>query len=180
MKNERIIIIGLGNSGPEYARTYHNAGFLFIEWVLNKFGAQEGSRGVTRIELPNGILELIRPQGFMNVSGPTLHKLLKTHEVESAIVAHDESDLQLGSFKFSRDSGAAGHKGVLSVMETFKIKSFARLRIGIRPDAPVRQKAEEFVLKKIMPEHMSALEHVFEEGWKTLEKEVPGLRSDQN
>ncbi len=161
------IVIGLGNSGEEYQKTYHNAGRLFVDY-LNEAGFS---------------IAAIKTDGFMNQSGEAVRKILKMKnlELEDAIIAHDDSDIYLGEYKLSRDRGSAGQKGVENIMEVFGTKDFMRLRIGIRPRSRVkspttilpleykreegggsRQKAGEFVLKNITAANMKILKEVFE------------------
>ena len=113
----------------------------------------------------------------MNESGGFVKKMLKKKGVkpEALLVIHDDSDLNLGSFKFSFGRGSAGHKGAESVIRTLGTKDFWRLRIGIRPIGPIspigligliarrRKKAGEFVLRKISAKDKKTLESVFAE-----------------
>jgi len=101
----------------------------------------------------------------MNESGGFVKKMLRKKGVrpEALLVIHDDSDLNLGSFKLSFGRGSAGHKGAESVIRTLGTKDFWRLRIGIRPIVGRRKKAGEFVLKKISAKDKKTLESVFAE-----------------
>ena len=131
-------IIGIGNPGPKYEQTFHNAGMV----VANKIEklAQESLPGV----------QFLYSDKFMNQSGPAVKDLLKNKnfDIQNCIICHDDSDLSLGTFKLSRDRSGAGHRGAESIIASFGTQDFWRLRIGIRnPKEKIRQKAEDFVLK---------------------------------
>lgn len=154
------MIIGLGNPGSAYKNTYHNAGYLFLDWFNKKTGSRNN-------------LILIKSPVFMNESGPTVKAALQRFKIKPAalLVAHDDSDITLGNFKLSFGRNSAGHHGIESVIKNLKTKNFWRLRIGIRPlikaslPAEVRQrrmKAGDFVLKKLNLEGQKNLERVFE------------------
>ena len=83
------------------------------------------------------------------------------------MIAHDDSDIELGRFKFSFGRNSAGHKGVQNIINQLKTKNFWRLRVGIRPSRN-KNKADELVLKKITPIRMKEFEKVFKEATKKL------------
>lgn len=174
------LILGLGNPGREYASTYHNAGHLFIDFIKNILSLEEkgGSRLKEKIECfeNNGRL-FCKSLTFMNLSGNALKDGLKLSKAkpEEILIAHDDSDLPIGSYKLSFDKNSAGHKGVDSIIKTLGAKNFWRLRIGIRPaNEKTRSKAETFVLKKISATDKKSLYSTF--GGvieKLMEKENP-------
>lgn len=107
----------------------------------------------------------------MNKSGKFVAEAVKKEGIESEelLVAHDDSDLELGTYKLQIGRGAGGHHGVESIQQHLKTNEFWRLRIGIRPspsEASTKDgrhlKAGEFVLKKISPVNKKILEKVFE------------------
>ena len=159
MEGKIKLIIGLGNPDPKYANTYHNVGHLFIDYLL---------------KIENLKFKIIKSGVYMNESGRFVAKMLKKYnvEMEELLIVHDDSDLQLGAYKLQSSHGAAGHHGIESIQAALKTNNFWRLRIGIRPsNEAVRQKAEEFVLKKISSENKKILETVFEEIIKKLKEE---------
>ena len=148
------LVISIGNPDKEYNNTYHNAGFFFIDYLKEKKPA-----------ISNFQFLISKTDVFMNESGGFVKKMLKKKGVkpEALLVIHDDSDLNLGSFKLSFGRGSAGHKGAESVIRTLGTKDFWRLRIGIRPIVGRRKKAGEFVLKKISAKDKKTLESVFAE-----------------
>lgn len=163
------MIIGLGNPGKEYKKTYHNIGFLFLEFMSglkeNDFVCFKG-KNFDQAEFKNYIL--IKPNTFMNNSGIGVWEALKFFKLnkDEVIIVHDDSDLKLGTYKIADNSSSAGHHGIDSIIKQFKSKNFKRLRIGIRPNE--KAKASDFVLKKISNANMKILENVF----KKAEKEI--------
>lgn len=132
-------IIGLGNEGAEYEKTYHNVGAFAAERIARELA----ERGIT--------LKLYPIAGFMNESGMPIQAWLKMNNLTIAecVVAHDDSDLAIGSYKLVRGGGSAGHKGIESLVAHAGTKDFWRLRIGVRDLAEqVRRKAGEFVLER--------------------------------
>lgn len=131
------LIVGLGNPGPQYAQTRHNAGFQVIErfasrhkFMLRKmqFNAMviSGALGSEKVLLA-------RPLTFMNDSGRAVGPLLRWLKLEPSdlMVVYDEIDLPLGKLRLRPDGGSAGHNGMKSIIQNLGTESFARLRIGV-------------------------------------------------
>jgi len=93
---------------------------------------------------------LAKPQTFMNLSGKAVKKLIENCklEIRNLIVIHDDLDLPLGKIRIVKNRGAAGHKGVESIIKELKTKNFVRLRIGIQPKTGKPRNPEKFVLQK--------------------------------
>lgn len=157
------LIIGLGNPDKAYQNTYHNVGFLFIDFLAKN-----------KTDL--SYFPAIKSDVFMNLSGKFVLTALKKHnkKPDELLLIHDDSDLEIGKYKLSFGRGAAGHHGVESVIASLKTKNFWRLRIGIRPpekeplSAGKRLKAEKFVLKKISKVNLEILEKTFSEAISVL------------
>jgi len=152
------LIMGLGNAGARYAHTYHNAGHLFADFAGERF------------KMHSATCNVLKNDGFMNEAGAFVKKALKKRgaKPEELLIAHDDSDIALGEYTYSFGRGSAGHKGVASVIAAIGTKNFLRLRIGIRPRALIRRKAELFVLKPISAAHQKTLEDVFVRAAKKL------------
>ena len=168
-------ILGVGNPGEAYKNTYHNAGFRAIEALLKKEGLSDAPpRREKYFEWWKKDGRIIaRSRTFMNESGAAAHALLKKCKAppEQLLMVHDDSDLAVGKTQYAFGRGAAGHHGVLSVMERIGTKDFWRLRIGIRT---TDEKAERFVLRKIRTQDTEALYRVLEAFTrKVTEKESP-------
>jgi PTH1 family peptidyl-tRNA hydrolase len=159
-----VIIAGLGNPGEQYAQTPHSAGFMVIDGFAKRFDfpdfiMEPDDILVSKKEIGSKTVILAKPQMFMNNSGKALAKLFsrqkirKTKPLPNLWIINDDLDIPLGKIKISQNRGAAGHKGVQSIIDTFKTKNFVRFRAGIAPQSPEAKKipADKYVLKKIAP-----------------------------
>jgi PTH1 family peptidyl-tRNA hydrolase len=180
MSNETMkpLILGLGNPGKEYEKTYHNVGKLFVEYWATTQGVKLETVSRKHFEAaktPQGILAT--PLTYMNVSGGAAHEALAYFKIpiQQLIVAHDDSDLPIGAYKYVRAGGSAGHHGIDSITAVLSTNDFTRIRIGVRdPNEVERVKAGDFVLNAITSSHMEKLYGVFDAIIKKLiENEMP-------
>jgi len=163
------IVIGLGNPSKEYTSTYHNVGKMFLESISQGQFKHPSKKSFeySSLEFPRdsaSSLTIVKPLTFMNESGLPTHEALNYFKLspQHLLVAHDDSDMALGTWKLSFDQRSAGHKGIESIINTLGTQKFWRLKIGIRPTSErARKKAEEFVLKKISKKDSKILEDVF-------------------
>jgi PTH1 family peptidyl-tRNA hydrolase len=139
---------GLGNPGTPYRNTYHNIGFAAAELLSGTAPGAEWKKAKDFLYVRSGSLVFLKPKNFMNESGASISNALRYFKIkpENLLIIHDESDIETGDYRLSFGSGAAGHKGVASVIERLKTKDFWRARIGVRSR---KGKAGDFVLKKI-------------------------------
>ena len=162
------IIAGLGNPGKEYENTYHNAGFLAVDYFINKVKklSLKNLKEKKFEYAENGTAIFIKPLSYINESGLAVKNALKYFKTGSdeLLIIHDDSDILIGEYKLSFERGSGGHKGIESIISHLKTNKFWRIRIGIRPPAKTgstRKKAVEFVLKNISPAHKRLLMSVF-------------------
>ena len=113
------LLVGLGNPGPEYEATRHNAGFWWIDAVARRLGAHlsadKAYHGlVARVNRPAGPIWLIEPQTYMNLSGKSVAPLARFFRIapEEILVVHDELDVLPGQMKLKQGGSAAGHNGL--------------------------------------------------------------------
>lgn len=132
------LIVGLGNPGPEHARTRHNAGFRFIDALADvaggRFGLESKLFGETaKLEFAGRSLWLLKPATFMNLSGKSITAALRYWKIEpeEMLVAHDELDLPPGTARLKFDGGHGGQNGLRDTMRLLGHGKFHRLRIGI-------------------------------------------------
>ncbi|MGH8260849.1 MAG: aminoacyl-tRNA hydrolase [Steroidobacteraceae bacterium] len=136
------LIAGLGNPGPEYARTRHNAGFWLVEELARRHGGTfrlepRHQAELARVRIGPADVWLAKPMTYMNVSGTAIGSIAHFYKAapDEVLVAYDELDLPPGTARLRCGGGAAGHNGVRDVMAHLG-ESFWRLRIGIgRPGA---------------------------------------------
>lgn len=157
------LVVGLGNPGPEYEHTRHNAGFKVVDLLGENLRAtywkdQAGSK-VAVVRLGDGDLILAKPQSFMNVSGGPVKKLLDEYEVElgQLIVVHDDIDLAPGRVLCKRGGGHGGHNGLRSLHEKLGDDAYLRVRVGVgRP--PGRMDPADWVLQQLRGDSLEELE----------------------
>ena len=157
------MIVGLGNPGPEYERTRHNAGFLTIDLIAENLRAnywkdQCGAK-VAVVRFAGDDLVLAKPQTFMNVSGSSVKLLIEEYGVVLAetIVIHDDIDLVAGAVRVKREGGHGGHNGLRSLHEKLGSDAYMRVRVGVgRP--PGRMDAADWVLQPLKGEALEDFE----------------------
>jgi peptidyl-tRNA hydrolase, PTH1 family len=167
------MIMGLGNPEPEYKNTYHNAGKLMVDYLLKKhvFGSKDETT-VFRKKISGNFesltvngLTLIKPTNYMNTNGSAAKAAMKSLNIkaDSLLMAHDDSDIEIGKYKISSGRGSAGHNGVQSVIENLGTKDFWRIRIGIGKSGKINKvKAGELVLQKITAKDKELLSSAFD------------------
>jgi peptidyl-tRNA hydrolase, PTH1 family len=152
MADERWIIVGLGNPGPEYAATRHNAGAMVLSLLAERMGARFKSHR-TRNDIAEGRLAgqpvtLARPHSYMNLSGGPVSALLGFYKIspERTVVIHDELDVSFGTVRLKLGGGDNGHNGLRSITQSLGTRDYYRVRFGIgRP--PGRMDPADYVLK---------------------------------
>ena len=168
------VIIGLGNPGEQYKNTRHNVGFMAIDEFAEKnnfpeFKLQKKSNAlVSEHILGNEAVVLVKPQTFMNDSGKSVNQLTSQIEerMSELVIIHDDIDLPVGKIKIVKDRGAAGHKGVESIIRAVGNDGLVRFRIGIGGKQDVE--AMKVVLKKFSLEEQKMINE-------TIQKTVEGL-----
>ena len=131
------LIVGLGNPGPEYEATRHNAGFWFVELLAKEHGAafsrERKLQGeAAEIAIADKRIRLLKPTTYMNLSGQSVGAAVNYYKIapERVLVAYDELDLPPGRMQLRFDGGSAGHKGIKSIIEHIG-SAFWRLRFGV-------------------------------------------------
>lgn len=175
-----MLVVGLGNPGPEYARTRHNAGFMAVDLLAENlrvcYWKEQAGAKVAHARFGEDELILAKPQTFMNISGKSVQKIVDEYELEPSqvVVVHDDIDLPEGSVRVKRGGGHGGHNGLRSVNEQLGSGDYVRVRVGVgRP--PGRKDAADFVLEPvrgeaaerldgIIPTAAQAVLHVLEHG----------------
>jgi PTH1 family peptidyl-tRNA hydrolase len=133
-----MLIVGLGNPGPEYSKTRHNIGFMVIDELIKRKNAHKLSSSSFQGELfkfqNTGVsLEshfLLKPLTFMNLSGNSIALVKSFYKIEDVVVIHDDLDLPFGTLRFKYGGGNGGHNGLKSTDEKIT-KNYIRVRMGI-------------------------------------------------
>ena len=146
MAQDILMVVGLGNPGPDYANTRHNAGALFAEALARETGQslrpEKKYHGLyARIQLQGLDLHLLNPSTYMNRSGLSIKALADFFKIQpqQILVAHDELDLPPGTAKLKKGGGHGGHNGLRDTIAHLGTNDFQRLRIGIGHPGDSRQ-----------------------------------------
>ena len=162
------LIVGLGNPGNEYTNTRHNVGFVVVDKLIKKLDAVSiktpGLSEAWKSRQEKNSVFLMKPLTFMNLSGDAVIPFMSSHRVTrpGLIVVHDELDLPLGEVRISKDSSAAGHNGVKSIIAKLGSQTFTRIRIGVGP-RPEEIPVDNFVLGKFNAEETNKLAAIIAE-----------------
>ena len=159
------LIVGLGNPGPEYAKTRHNLGFMLVDLLATQMQTRvsrdECRSMIGRAVIDNQTVELAKPQTFMNLSGEAVSCLLakENRSAEKLIVISDDLALPFGTTRIRPQGTHGGQNGLRSIIDCLKTQEFIRLRIGIQPEHPVSD-ASRFVLENFAKGDAETLENV--------------------
>ena len=161
-----FLIVGLGNPGAEYAKTRHNAGFMLVDLLSNRWRADWNNEKkfqsrIAKTERNGKRLVLCEPQTFMNLSGEAVSAVAKFYQLslKNLIVAVDDADLPLGEIRLRPSGSSGGHHGLESIEKHVGSREYARLRIGIgRKNS--RREISGHVLGKISATEMVLMEKV--------------------
>jgi PTH1 family peptidyl-tRNA hydrolase len=158
------LFVGLGNPGPEYELTRHNAGFWWVDGLSHELKAplvgDKGYHGlVARANVHGQSVWLLEPQTFMNLSGRAVAALSRFYKIkpEEILVVHDELDIAPGEAKLKFGGGHAGHNGLRDIHAQLGTGDYWRLRIGIGHPG-VKSEVADYVLRKPAPEQRTAME----------------------
>ena len=162
-----FLIVGLGNPGPEYARTRHNLGFMLVDKL-----AADAAVNVRRSEcqsfVGSGLIEnqrvkLAKPQTFMNLSGDAVSCLISKPELDAAtlIVISDDLALPFGAIRVRQRGSSAGHQGVESIIGALGTQEFLRLRLGVAPERKVPDGAR-YVLSQFRKSQLAAVDKLLD------------------
>lgn len=168
LSDKKWLIIGLGNPGLRYENTRHNLGFRLIDKLAQKIQTQvrrEECRSlIGRGEIENQLVELVKPQTFMNLSGEAVSCLIKKSDrsIEKMIVISDDLALPLGKIRLRPKGSHGGQNGLRSIIDCLRTQEFIRLRIGIQPEHPVGE-ASSFVLENFSKNDFAEVEKILEQ-----------------
>lgn len=162
------LIAGLGNPGPEYEQTRHNAGFWWVDEAARQLGVslqmERGHFGLLgRTNVRGQNLWLLEPQTYMNRSGQAVASVARFFKIapEEILVVHDELDLPPGEAKLKKGGGHAGHNGLRDIHAQLGSPDYWRLRIGIGHPGD-RHEVVNYVLKPPRKEEATEIDQAIE------------------
>jgi PTH1 family peptidyl-tRNA hydrolase len=156
------LIVGLGNPGNQYEKTRHNAGFMAIDVLLERFGFQKEDRD-SKSQLYFSKVDgekvlFLKPLTFMNLSGQALSEVMNYYKIkiQDVFVIYDDKDLPVGKFRFRSNGSPGGHNGIKNIISHVGTENFNRLRIGV--GTPVNGiKIIDWVLMKLKDEEIKII-----------------------
>ena len=162
------LIAGLGNPGPEYEQTRHNAGFWLVDNLANGIARCTLAREtrfnglVAKTSIGGHELWLLEPQTFMNRSGQSVGALARFYKIaaDELLVVHDELDLSPGVARLKKGGSSGGHNGLKDITAAMGTQDYWRLRLGIgHPRAQGSQQAVvDYVLHRPRKEEQALLD----------------------
>jgi PTH1 family peptidyl-tRNA hydrolase len=174
------LIVGLGNPGPEYELTPHNAGFLAVDRIAEICGVQIANRRAraltAKAKLAGHDVLLAKPETFMNLSGLSVAALLQELElgVEDLIVLYDELAIPLGTIRIRERGSSGGHNGVKSISGVLGTEEWLRVRIGVgkpplESGREVKAGGTDFLLSPMRKAELAVLDEVLGQAVRAVE-----------
>jgi len=170
---KRIAMIGLGNPGPQYVSTRHNAGFLSLDEFIRRYAVIQKEENKKTYQLYQCIMEgikvyLLKPMTYMNLSGIAVREFVQKTglETEELIVIYDDVSLELGRIRLRKSGSAGGQKGMKNIIQELGTDEIKRIKIGIGPKTT--PSLPDFVLSKFREEEHEKLEWALEQTAKAM------------
>ena len=169
------IIVGLGNPGEKYAKTRHNTGWLFIDYLSKIYNVDvtknncDALVGETKV---NGEkIVFVKPLTFMNLSGNSVAKIKKWYKVENKdiMIAFDDIDIPFGTFRYREKGSGGSHNGMKNIVQMLSREEIPRIRIGLGGLKHEKQDMADFVLQRFKNDELEKLESVFLDASKVIE-----------
>ncbi len=167
MKSEKLIV-GLGNPGKKYLKNRHNAGFLALDFLIDKFNASKISSKFKGELFKSDNYFFLKPLTYMNLSGESVLSVKNFYKInnDNIIVIHDDIDLKLGALRFKKGGSSGGHNGLKSI-DNLIGNDYYRIRIGIgRPER--KEDVINYVLNDFDEKEMQCVEKTFENIYKAI------------
>jgi PTH1 family peptidyl-tRNA hydrolase len=180
--NKTMLIVGLGNIGPEYDDTRHNVGFACIDEFVRKndLGGWTEKKDL-KCHLVSGQLGetrviVIKPTTLMNLSGEAVLAVAQFYKIppQLIIAVHDELDIDFGQIRTRVGGSSAGHNGIKSVTKLLGDENYGRVRIGIGPKKPAQMDSADFVLQKFSAKEQKDMPALIKEVTAILSERIYG------
>ncbi len=158
------LIVGLGNPGPEYAKTRHNAGFMVVDRLAERHGVGQTPKSkfhamILEASIKGTRCVLMKPTTYMNRSGSAIAEAVRFYKLvpaEDILVIVDEASLNTGTIRLRPEGGANGHNGLKDIQQKLGGQQYPRLRVGVGP-RPAIIVLHDFVLGRFRDEEQPAL-----------------------
>ena len=178
------LIVGLGNPGPDYEQTRHNAGFWLVDNLANslpnaRLQRESGYNAlVAKTIIGGNQLWLLEPQTYMNRSGQSVGAIARFYKInpDEILVVHDELDLLPGAAKLKKGGSSGGHNGLKDITSALGTQDYWRLRIGIGHPRTLNlnQPVADFVLHRPRREEQLLIDEAIEKALRIIPTAVAG------
>ena len=184
-----LIVVGMGNPGPDYADSRHNVGFWLIDSLAEKEGVRFSRTHKTTysadVEIDKKLVVLARPRTYVNRTGEAVRYLLSRYGINPTqlVVVYDDIHLPVGKLRIRAKGSAGGHNGIRSIISALDSNQFPRIRIGVGSPKPEEDQIG-YVLGVPDEEDKVAIEHSIAVGVKAIStllcKSVDSVMSEYN
>ena len=161
--NIEYLIVGLGNPGPKYEKTRHNAGFCAIDVILKNLGLTLNKKKF-KAEVADAVVSgkrclFMKPQTFMNLSGEAVGEAVRFYKIppEKVIVLFDDISLAPGKLRIRRKGSAGGHNGIKSIIEHLDSDNFPRVKLGVGAKPHRDYNLADWVLSVFLPQELEKM-----------------------
>ena len=168
------MIVGLGNPGKEYNDTRHNLGFMFLDYLEEKYNFKIATKKfnalVGEMFLNNEKIVFLKPQTYMNLSGQAVLKAKEFYKLDSKniIVVFDDLDIPFGEVRYKQNGSGGTHNGMKNIVQMLNTKEFQRIKIGIGNIKHEKQNLKDFVLEKFNKSQKEEINDIFEKAYEKL------------
>lgn len=175
-----FIVVGLGNPGDKYTTTRHNAGFMAIDAVAQKYNARIDRARFKALcgecEIAGARVLLMKPQTFMNLSGEAVSEASRFYKIEpkNVIILSDDTTLDCGRLRVRRKGSAGGHNGLKSINEHLGTEEYPRIKIGVGQKPHPDYDLADWVLGSLNPNDLIKMKETFDALCQGLEKLLAG------
>lgn len=159
-----FVIAGLGNPGKKYENTRHNAGFMAIDALAEKYGisvTEKKHKALCGTGIINGVkVLLVKPQTFMNLSGESIGEIMNFYKLdaeEELLVIFDDISLAPGNIRIRKKGSAGGHNGIKSIIAHTGTQGFMRIKVGVG-EKPSGWDLADYVLAQFPKEEKEIME----------------------
>lgn len=174
--NDLICLVGLGNYPEKYHQTRHNFGFLFVDFLAQKYGfpdfkfEKKFAGEVARGKILEREIILLKPHTYMNLSGDAVQKICRFFRINSVNLwtFSDDLDLDFGVVRFREKGSHGGQKGLKDIFQKLGTSEIKRIKFGINNDVRQKIPVENFVLMKFSSEENRKLAKILQEGEQKL------------
>ena len=181
------LIVGLGNPGLQYEKTRHNAGFMVIDALAEKYGVGFPKRKydalIGECKIGDNRIMLVKPQTFMNLSGKAVTAICSFYKIpyDKVIVMFDDVSLDVGKIRVRRKGSDGGHNGIKDIIQLSGTSDIPRIKIGVGKKPNAEYDLKDWVLGKFSMEDLDNFQKATEIGVKAAEEIVKrGIDSAMN